>query len=299
MRSAAMTSCHGFPVVWVSCAKMFCTLFTVATFVALVLLGFAVGAFGTLVGAGGGFILTPVLLILYPADSAATITAVSLVAVFWNAASGSIAYTWQRRIDYRTGLMFAISTLPGAIAGAVVVQFANRRFFDAVTALLLAGLAVWIVTSRTTEPRTASQSGRSIRRITDRDGKSYDYSVPVARGAIFSVGVGFISAFLGIGGGVIHVPLLVELLGFPVHIATATSHFILAIMSGTSSLTHVALGSFMQGHGLRRAASLSVGVVAGAQLGALLSKRIAGDRIRQLLALGLIALAVRLGVSVL
>jgi len=274
------------------------TVFTVATFAALVLLGFAVGAFGTLVGAGGGFVLTPVLLILYPADSAATITAISLVAVFWNAASGSVAYAWQRRIDYRTGAVFAASTLPGAVAGAVVVQFANRRFFDAVTALLLAGLAVWIVMSRTTEPSTVRRSGRSIRHLTDRDGKSYDYEVPLARGAIFSVGVGFVSAFLGIGGGVIHVPLMVGLFGFPVHIATATSHFILAIMSGASTLTHVALGSFMHGHGLRRAASLSIGVVAGAQLGALLSKRVPGHRIRQLLALGLIALAVRLGFSV-
>ena len=274
-------------------------LFTIGTFVALVLLGFAVGAFGTLVGAGGGFVLTPVLLILYPADSAATITAISLVAVFWNAASGSLAYAWQRRIDYRTGLVFAATTLPGAVGGAVLVQFANRRLFDAITAVLLSGLAVWIVASKTTEPRTRGQSGRSIRHLTDRDGRSYDYEVPLARGAMFSVGVGFVSAFLGIGGGVIHVPLMVGLLGFPVHVATATSHFILAIMSGASTLTHVALGSFMQGHGLRRATSLSIGVVGGAQLGALLSKRIPGHRIRQLLALGLIALAVRLGLSVL
>jgi uncharacterized protein len=274
-------------------------LFTLTTFVALVILGFAVGAFGTLVGAGGGFILTPVLLILYPADSAATITAISLVAVFWNAASGSAAYAWQRRIDYRSGIVFAISTLPGAVAGTVVVQFANRRFFDAITALLLTGLAVWIITFRSTEMRTAFQSGRSIRNLADRDGNAYAYTVPLARGAIFSVGVGFISSFLGIGGGVIHVPLMVGLLGFPVHVATATSHFILAIMSGASTVTHVALGSFANGHGLRRAMSLSVGVVGGAQLGALLSKRIAGHRIRQLLALGLIALAVRLIASVL
>jgi len=276
---------------------MFCALFTLATFGALVLLGFAVGAFGTLVGAGGGFILTPVLLILYPADSAATITGISLVAVFWNAASGSAAYAWQRRIDYRTGVVFAISTLPGAVAGAIVVQFANRRFFDAITALLLTSLALWIITSGATGPGTASQSGTSTRHLTDRDGNSYQYGVPLARGAMFSVGVGFISAFLGIGGGVIHVPLMVGLLGFPVHVATATSHFILAIMSGASSLTHLVLGSFTQGHGLRRATSLSIGVAVGAQLGALISKRIAGRRIRQLLALGLVALAVRLGVS--
>ena len=63
------TSCSGPSVSshsrWVSGARMSCTWFTVATFVTLGLLGFVVGAPGTLVGAGGGFILTPVLLILY------------------------------------------------------------------------------------------------------------------------------------------------------------------------------------------------------------------------------------------
>jgi uncharacterized protein len=265
-------------------------------FVALVVLGFTVGAFGTLVGAGGGFILTPVLLILYPNDSAATITAISLVVVFWNAASGSIAYGWQRRIDYSTGLVFAACTLPGAVGGAVVVEFANRRLFDALTALLLAGLSVWLMVVKTPERQGFGRPGRSTRYIVDRQGNDYRYEVPLARGAVLSVGVGFVSSFLGIGGGVIHVPLMVGLLGLPVHVATATSHFILAIMSGSSSITHFLLGSFTNGHGLRRAASLSVGVVAGAQLGAIVSRRVRGEHIKRLLALGLFVLAVRVAV---
>jgi uncharacterized protein len=65
--------------------------FTTTTAGALVALGFGVGALGTLVGAGGGFILTPVLLIVYPHDSPQTITAISIGAVFFNASSGSIA----------------------------------------------------------------------------------------------------------------------------------------------------------------------------------------------------------------
>jgi hypothetical protein len=69
---------------------------------------------------GGGFILTPVLLLLYLHDSAQTLIAISLAAVFFNAASGSAADARQRRIDYRSGLVFALATLPGAIGGAVV-----------------------------------------------------------------------------------------------------------------------------------------------------------------------------------
>jgi uncharacterized membrane protein YfcA len=272
-------------------------LFTLETFGALVLLGVAVGTFGTLVGAGGGFILTPVLLILYPKDSAATVTAISLVVVFWNATSGTTAYAWQRRIDYRTGLVFAACTLPGSIVGAVLVQFASRRLFDAITAGLLAALAIWLMLARPPSRQRIGRPGTSLRHLVDRQGNQYQYDVPLVRGALLSTGVGFVSTFLGIGGGVIHVPLMVAVLGFPVHVATATSHFILAIMSGSASIAHFVLGSFMNGHGLRRAASLSLGVVAGAQLGAILSRRVGGERIKQLLALGLIALAVRLAIS--
>ena len=71
--------------------------------VLLALLGALAGLFGTLVGSGGGFILTPVQLVLYPTASPTTITSISLVVEFFNALSGSIVYARQRRIDYRSG----------------------------------------------------------------------------------------------------------------------------------------------------------------------------------------------------
>ena len=113
--------------------------------VLLVALGVAVGAFGTIVGSGGGFILTPVLLLLYPHDPPSTITAISLTAVFFNAASGSVAYAHQRRIDYRSGLTFAAAALPGSIAGALVVTSVSRSLFDALMAVVLLALAVWLL----------------------------------------------------------------------------------------------------------------------------------------------------------
>ncbi len=117
-------------------------------------------------------------------------------------------------------------------------------------------------------------------------------------GALLSVGVGLLSSFLGIGGGIVHVPLLVTVLGFPTHVATATSHFVLAFMALVATLTHVAAGTFSHGVGLRRAAALSVGVVVGAQVGAQLSRRLSGRLIRRLLSAGLVLLGVRLVLSV-
>lgn len=96
-----------------------------------------------------------------------------------------------------------------------------------------------------------------------------------------------------------HVPLLVEVLGLPTHIATATSHFVLAIMALVATITHALSGSlFHHGVGLRRAAALSVGVVVGAQLGARLPQPLGGRAIQQLLAGGLLLLAGRLILSV-
>jgi uncharacterized protein len=267
-------------------------VFSTQTAILLVLIGFAVGAFGTVVGAGGGFILTPILLLLYPQESAQTLTAISLTVVFFNAASGSAAYARQRRIDYRSGTIFALATVPGAIGGALLVGVVSRQVFDAIMGAVLVALAVWLIAGERW-PLRAPGGYLERRLLTDRAGETYEYSVPVIRGAVYSLGVGFLSSFLGIGGGVIHVPLLVRALGFPTHIATATSHFVLAIMAGTGTVTHLVIGSFHH-HGLRRTIALSGGVVAGAQLGAHISLRLHGRVIHWLLAVALLALSTRL-----
>lgn len=271
--------------------------FTVLIAILLGLLGFGVGVFGTLVGAGGGFILTPVLLLVYPGSSPALLTAISLIVVFFNAGSGSIAYARQHRIDYRSGIVFALCTLPGSVLGVLVADQVSRPGFDVMMGVTLALLALWLLPIRQ-EPTGGGTGPGSDRRIGEPGGKEYHYRANVRLGALLSVGVGFISSFLGIGGGVLHVPLLVALVGFPTHIATATSHFVLAIMALVATLTHVLAGTFHGGIGLRRAAALSVGVVVGAQLGARLSQRLSGRMIQRLLAGGLLVLATRLILSV-
>ena len=97
--------------------------------------------------------------------------------------------------------------------------------------------------------------------------------------------VGFFSSLLGIGGGIIHVPALANLLNFPVHIATATSHFILAIMALAGTIVHMVQGSFWQEW--TKAVFIGIGVVGGAQLGARLSEKIKPKGIIRALAISL------------
>lgn len=260
-----------------------------------VALGIGIGTLGTLIGAGGGFILLPVLALLFPLEPTGTLTATSLAVVAANATSGAIAYGRQRRIDLRSGTAFAIATLPGSVAGALLARSIPRGPFDVAFAAVLLALAVVVLRVRPGQGPAAPEGrawGRAPRVIVDLEGTVHRYHVDLPVGIAISFLVGFASSLLGIGGGFIHVPALIAVLGFPVHVATATSHFVLAIMATSGTITHIAAGDLAAVW--PRAAYLAIGAVAGAQLGARLSTRVRGTIIVRLLAGALVIVALRL-----
>ncbi len=265
-------------------------------YIGLIPLGFAVGTLGTLIGAGGGFILAPVLLLVYPDKSPETITSISLAVVFFNAFSGSLAYRKMKRIDYKSGWLFAIATVPGAILGAYTTTIIPRQLFNGIFGILLVLTALFLILHPEKKNKNENDTDSFLiaRRIMDANGQIYTYKYNPWLGFLLSIGVGYLSSLLGIGGGIIHVPILVQLLNFPTHIATATSHFILAIMAGTGSLVHLFQGSLTEG--IYQTIALSVGVLFGAPLGARFSKKIQGVWIIRSLAiaLGLVGLRILL-----
>lgn len=268
----------------------------VEQYLGLVALGLGVGAYGTLIGAGGGFVLMPVLLLLYRDQNPDLLTSISLAVVFFNALSGSEAYAMMKRIDYRSGLMFAAATIPGAVLGALNTSLISRRLFDLVFGVLLVAAAVFL----SGKPQKFKARGKSqgpnhldmTRRLVDVHGTEYKYSFNYLLGVGISVVVGYVSSFLGIGGGIIHVPALTYFLNFPVHVATATSHFILAIMALTGTVVHIMTGTFT--HGVHRTLALSIGVLLGAQIGARLSEKIQGSWIIRGLAIALGVVGLRI-----
>jgi uncharacterized membrane protein YfcA len=260
----------------------------------LVGLGVVVGGFGTIIGVGGGFILVPILLLAYPDDDPAIITSISLAVVFFNALSGSLGYARLRRTDYRTGLTFALATVPGAIVGAAATNWLPRQAFDLTFGLLLIAVSIYIATraGATSGRRLASLRPSAQRSLTDSAGVTYAYSFNRELGITISLFVGFIASFLGVGGGIIHVPAMVSLLNFPAHVATATSQFILVFTALTGTVVHIVDGSLAEGWA--RMTALAVGVVAGAQIGARLSDRLPAGAIVRLLAGALFVVAIRL-----
>jgi len=261
----------------------------------LIGLGLAVGLYGTLIGAGGGFILMPLLLLLYPNASPEQLTAVSLAVVFFNALARSESCAMMRRIDYKSGLMFALATIPGAIIGALSTSSVSRYLFNAIfaMALLAAGLFLFLRPPIGRHEIKPHHHHPSIsRHLVSAMGEEFDYNFNPLVGILITFVVGYVSSFLGIGGGIVHVPASIYFLDFPVHIATATSHFILAIIALTGTLVHIWTGTLHEG--ARHTLSLSIGVLLGAPVGAYLSNRIRRSwSIRSLaLALGLVRIRI-------
>src|SRR5215510_2584298 len=166
----------------------------------LVPVGFLVGAYGTLIGAGGGFVLVPFLLLLYPTENPEIITSISLAVVFFNALSGSVAYARSGRIDYRYGTLFALATVPGAILGALTTAYIPRRLFDAVLGVLMivgAGLLLWGPGVERHAPTRATQQSL-VRTLIEADGTAHTFSYNPRIGVGLSIVVGYFSSFLGI-----------------------------------------------------------------------------------------------------
>jgi len=258
-------------------------------------LGVVVGTLGTLIGAGGGFLLIPVLLLIWPHEPPDAITAISLCMVFFNALSGTIAYARMRRVDWRSGAMFAAATIPGAILGAFVTGRLPRHTFDRLFGVAMVAGGTWLLLrARDRAPRGphAPRPGEVHRVLVEADGTRHEWSFRPWIGVVLSVGVGFVSSLLGIGGGVVHVPALIYLLDYPTHFATATSHFILVWMALTATGVHLSRGVLQPELG--RALWLSGGAVGGAQLGARLSRRVRGAWIVRGLAGGLVLVGLRI-----
>ncbi len=267
----------------------------------LILIGFSIGTLGTLIGAGGGFILVPILILMQPKFSPEIITAISMVVVACNATSGSVAYIAAKRVDYKAGIVFALFTIPGSILGVFTTKIIPRDVFDIIFGIVLFCLAIFLFfkggNKKSVEKPLVKNKGWVQQHLVDKWNEKYDYAYDMKKGSILSIFVGYFSPLLGIGGGIIHVPAMVEWLRFPVHIATATSHFILAIMATVSVIVHIYQGSYSDPLILKIAVGLIIGVIPGAQLGAFLSRKIKGKMIIKALSVSLAIVGIRILIS--
>ncbi|HME81359.1 MAG TPA: sulfite exporter TauE/SafE family protein [Candidatus Eremiobacteraceae bacterium] len=239
-----------------------------------IVFGFFVGTYGSMVGVGGGFLIVPLLLFLgAPARVAA---GTSLAVVLANSTSSTLSYLRQKRVDVKSGLIFSAAGVPGALLGAYADQHVPHRVFTLLFGLLLVAVAVRAFLARDPPPPMQSQSetapaeGQLSRDFVDAQGVRHSYRFNVWGAIGVSAATGFLASMFGIGGGVVQVPAMVYLFGFPTHIAVATSQLVIAITSAVGTASHAYYGDIM----LAPAVFLAIGAIAGAQVGAHLASRL-------------------------
>lgn len=234
-------------------------------------IGLCVGLVGAAVGVGGGFFLVPYLLIvaeLPPARAGAT----SLVSVWVCAASATLGFERERAVNHGVGLAFAAGTIPGALAGAWLVHHLPADVFAILLAALLA------------------LGGANLVFLRDRARSEWTRRRILAWGVPASVLVGVASSLTGLGGGVLHVPLMLLVFGMPYLAGVATSQFVIVFTALVGAAAYAAQGQVEW----PVAIPLALGSAVGAQFGVRAAKGARTRALRIVLAFVLVAVAARL-----
>ena len=219
---------------------------------------FVASVCGSMVGLGGGFILVPLLRVVFglpPAEVAGT----SLVLVTANSAAGSLTYLLQRQVNVRLGLIFACGGLPGSILGAIATKYISGPVFDWIFSGFLLLIAADMIFNA--QLRVAG-------RVEHPAGGSKPMSYRAAVGLGFLVGL--VSSLFGVGGGVITVPSMLYFSTLPAHAISATSHFVLILTSPTGLVVH----ALQHDVKLSDVVPLVAGGLCGGPIGARLSLRV-------------------------
>ncbi|KGP72527.1 sulfite exporter TauE/SafE family protein [Pontibacillus yanchengensis] len=265
--------------------------------VLIIIIGFFTAFIGSIAGIGGGTILVPSLLFLnHFLDSFSWVTpqkivGISLIVMVFTGLSSTISYLKSKRIDYKSGVVFLVGSIPGGILGSWLNQFIEVKPFT-----LLFGILMIIVSSlfflrkRETKPQAHRKGSLYVHRSIELDGHTYHYSIPILLGALMAFGVGILSGLFGIGGGSLMVPAMILLFRVPPHIATATSMFMIFFMSLLSSTTHILLGHVAWFYTLL----FIPGAWVGGTLGAKVNQRMKSETIVWTLRILLILIGIRL-----
>jgi len=238
-----------------------------------VITGMSAGLLGSILGLGGGVVMVPVMTILLGVPAHVAVAA-SLVGVVATSVSSSAGYMKRQLPLVRVGLHLELTTMVGAVAGSIVAGLMADNVISALFSLLLFYTA-WTM-----------WRGRKV-----RDAADDPDSVVATPLALTGSGVaGCISGVLGVGGGVMKVPVMNLLLGAPIHRSTSTSTFMMGLTAAAGLVAYYQRGELLLGI----AAPLALGVLIGGRLGPMIAVRIDALGIKRTFAIVLVIVALRM-----
>ena len=247
---------------------------TILTFVELFVCAFAASVFGSVVGLGGGFVMTPILRVFFAVAPVLASTA-SLFLVFANTAAASFGFLRDKRVDFQLAIFLAIGAIPGSIIGVFASHSVTVAQFDIIYGVLLVFLAVATLRRRGIASRPAGE-------------KTFLHTPWIAICAGLVMGVA--SSLFGVGGGIIVVPLMLIAARMPPHVAAATSSFVILLSAPVGIISHVIAGDASWNLIL----PLALGGLAGGSFGPPIAKRISSPMLINLVIVAFIVGAIGL-----
>lgn len=271
-------------------------------------MGLAVGFISGMFGIGGGFLMTPLLIFTGISPAVAVATVASHVAA--SSFSGALSYWRKRAIDPALAFMLLCGGITGTALGVwlftllrqigqldITVSISYVILLSSVGGLMLweGARAVW---------RTKSGGTGTVRRpgshlwvhglplkMRFKRSKIYVSVLPV-----IGIGfvIGFVGAVMGIGGGFLLVPLLIYVLRVPTATVIGTSMALTLVTMASATVMHAVTNHLVDAV---LALILMIGGVTGAQFGARAGQRIAGERLRLLLGLLVLAVGIRFAID--
>ncbi len=274
----------------------------------LVGIGGAVGFLSGLFGVGGGFLLTPLLIFSGVPSSVAVASVTGQVVAA--STSGALSYYRRGQIDLHLSIYLVLASILGSFVGVwifgVLRALGQLDLFISLGFLILLGFVGTLMMIEAVRSIMKRRAGIVVReklpnqhnwfhglpfRVRFKKSRLYISVVPVL---LLGFCIGIVGALLGIGGGFILVPALVYLLRVPGNMVIGTSLLQVVAMMAATTVLHAVTSQSVD---ILLAFCLMVGGTIGAQFGASAGKYLRGEQLRALLALLVLAVAIRFGVS--
>lgn len=271
----------------------------------LLAMGAAVGFLSGMFGVGGGFLITPLLIFYNIPPAIAVATGANQVVA--SSFSGALSHMKKKTIDFKLGTVLLAGGVVGSTVGiwvfALLRSVGQLDLFISILYVVMLGTVGGLMLvesvgairrSRDGAAPTLKKSGqhnwihRLPLKMRFRASKLFVSVIPVIG---LGAGIGFLSSIMGVGGGFIMVPALIYLLKVPTNVVVGTSLFQIIFVAAYTTIVHASTNYTVD---VVLAFMLMVGGVAGAQYGAKAGQRLRGEQLRALLALLVLAVALRL-----
>jgi len=278
----------------------------------LLALGLLVGLLSGLFGVGGGFLLTPLLMMIgIPPTVAAASDANQIVAA---STSGTFAHWRMGNVDGKMGILLVLGGVLGGTVGVQLIRIlragGNADFVIKITYVVMLGIIGTYMLQESlsnlrSRPRSRIGAPRGAKSWLARLFEALPFSVHFAKSGItvsalvpliLGTIVGVLSAIMGVGGGFIMVPLMVYMLRMPMHVVVGTS--LLQVMVTCVNVTFTQ-SYYNETVDLTMALVLLAGSTTGAQIGARISRRLKADQLKIILACIVLLVMIQMAVGLL